>query len=123
VRAVRRTERRGLRSLRAACDGGTGGGAAAAPAEALRTVAYAAADGGGSGGGASAQATGRAETPGEGGVLDEFRSGPGALPGATLSPPSPGGGDGGPPVLALIAVAFLTGFALVWAIERRRPAA
>jgi hypothetical protein len=31
-----------------------------------------------------------------------------------------GGGDGGPPVLPLVALGFLAGFALVWTLERRR---
>jgi hypothetical protein len=74
------------------------------------------------GGDASGTATGRADEPGQGGVMEEFRSGPGGAPGATLTPPSPDGGGGGPSVLVLIALGFLTGFALVWTVERRRLA-
>ena len=67
-------------------------------------------------------ATGRADEPGQGGVKEEFRSGPGGAPGAMLTPPSLGGGgdDGGPPLVVLLALAFLGGFAVVWAFERRR---
>jgi hypothetical protein len=125
VRAVRRAERRGLRSLRAACAGDDAAApAAAAPAAGARTVAFdLGADRDPRGGGTSGTVTGRADEPGQGGVMEEFRSGPGGAPGATLTPPSPGGGDGGPPLLPLIAIGFLTGFAIVWAFERRRTAA
>jgi hypothetical protein len=72
------------------------------------------------GGGVAETAIGHADEPGQGGVKEEFRSGPGGAPGATLAPPSLGGGDGGPPVAVLLALAFLAGFAAVWTFERRR---
>jgi hypothetical protein len=121
LRAVRRTERRGMRSLRATARGGCGSaGSAADPA--LRTTAFhlGAARNDHRGGGVTGTATGHADEPGRGGVKDEFRSGPGGAPGATLTPPPLGGGDGGPPVLPLIALGFLVGFAAVWVLERRR---
>jgi hypothetical protein len=37
-----------------------------------------------------------------------------------LTRPGPVDGGGGPPVLPLLALAFLAGFGAVWAFERRR---
>ena len=118
---MRRSERRALPSLRAAARAGCGAGAA--ERSHTTTVAYdSGADRDQRGGGAARTAIGRADEPGQSEVKDEFRSGPGGAPGATLTQPPVGGGDGGPPVLALIALAFVLGFAAVWTVERRRVA-
>jgi hypothetical protein len=124
LRTVRRTERRGIRALRAAarvgCSAASGGSSGSE--RTAETVAFhLGANRDERGGGAAGTATGRADEPGQSGVKEEFRSGPGGAPGATLTPPSLGDGDGTPPPVAmLLALAFLAGFAAVWTLERRR---
>jgi hypothetical protein len=114
IRRIARAERRGLRELRRSAGAGrcgdaeseapvttTGGAPAGAPAR----VAH-------------REPAGRAARP-VSGVREEFRTGglPEEAPAAILPAPSD---PGEPPVVLLLAAAFLAGFAIVWALERRR---
>jgi len=121
VRRVARRERRGLRELRDAA------GAGRCSAAALVAAARRGGDSAGAGSGRPAAGgttpagtdptTDGAQTGGSG-VKDEFRtSGPPEQP----DPVAPPAGDGArAPILLLLAVAFLAGFAGVWTLERHR---
>jgi hypothetical protein len=116
VGRVARVERRGLRALRRSARAGRCGEpvtlvAAVVPSSGAQAASGTAAPV------ADRAPDGRAGAP-VSGVREEFRtSAPPDEPGTILSVP---GDAGEPPVLLLVAAAFLAGFAVVWARERRR---
>jgi hypothetical protein len=118
VRHVARAERNGLRALRRSARAGRCG-------TAVSGVAPAAPDGApppsATGAGAADPDSRAADRPAVSGVQEEFRSSDPPDAPATLLP-SPADADE-PPMLLLLAAAFLAGFAAVWAFERRRGSA
>jgi hypothetical protein len=113
LRQVARRERRGLHDLRRAARAGRCGSNPAAVAVAPishgdpPTVA---------GEPGSTHAIGDAEPTGRSGVEDEFRSGPAEPPAARILRVD---GDDGPPIPLVLALAFLAGFSVVWALQHR----
>ena len=118
VQRVARSERRGLRSLRAAAADGCGG---SAPAAANGTAAAPPAGGSSTGGGASQPA----ERTGSVGVQDAFATAPApdAKPSTPRAPQgdpvATGGDDDSAGLVPLLLAAFLAGFVAVWYVQRR----
>ena len=130
VRQVARTERRGVRHLRAAARSGACGGVAPAAAAATAGDGGAAGAGGSSGSAVLVSedsiAAGDRVGTARSGVKDEFATAPAPGP-ATLLPPGSGGADGaggrGMSVPLLLLAAFVAGFAFVWTLQGRRGGA
>jgi hypothetical protein len=122
VQQVARAERRGLRELR---DAARAGGCQSQPAgvSAGSSAPTARRDGGG-GIVLAAYTDPRQAQTGDSQAGRRPAGGEGASRSGPLNPPaaliSPAEGGAGPPLLLLMAVTFLTGFAAVWTRERRR---
>jgi hypothetical protein len=128
VRTVARTERRGVRHLRAAARGGACGGLEPGAGTAI------AGDGGEAGADGSAVLVHADPIPargsdGEGerigtarsGVKDSFATGPAAPGPATLfGPGASADGGRGMAIPLLLLAAFVTGFAIMWTVQGRR---
>ncbi|HTE63743.1 MAG TPA: hypothetical protein VK631_25520, partial [Solirubrobacteraceae bacterium] len=109
VRRVGRVERRGLRALHGAAGAGRCGTSAPLAAGGTGAPPTLAADTS-----PSSDGTARSESSG---VKDEFRT---QKPPDELETAVAPGGDGGSPVLLMIAAAFLAGFLAVWSFDRYR---
>ena len=128
VRTVARTERRGVRHLRAAARGGACGGLEPGAGTAI------AGDGGEVGAAGSAVLVHADPIPAGGsdgdgervgtarsGVKDSFATGPAAPGPATLFGPGASAADGrGMAIPLLLLAAFVTGFAIMWTVQGRR---